>query len=283
VNLKKPVVFPVNMLPKAPIKPGRANVLGVGIHAVNLQTAIEFVENSIRSQSRGYVCVTGVHGVMEANRDLEFRRILDSALLVLPDGMPTVWVGRYQKHREMKRVFGPDFMSEVCSRSAKNGYSHFLYGGKPGVAEDLQRCLENKHPGINIVGTFTPPFRPLNAQEQNSLAETIAVLRPDIVWVGLSTPKQERFMAEMVGRLDCKLMIGVGAAFDIHTNRINDAPAWMKNTGLQWMHRLCQEPGRLWKRYLINNSMFLWNLGLQFAGLRRVRLIAEPQLSQGQQ
>ncbi len=263
---------------KAPIKPARANVLGVGIHAVNLHTAIEFVENSIGSQSSGYVCVTGVHGVMEANRDLEFRSILDSALLVLPDGMPTIWVGRCQKHREMKRVFGPDFMSEVCSRSAKNRYSHFLYGGKPGVAEDLQRCLEKKYPEINIVGTFTPPFRPLNTREQNGLVDTIARLKPDIVWVGLSTPKQERFMADMVGRIDCKLMIGVGAAFDIHTNRVNDAPLWIKNIGLQWMHRLCQEPRRLWKRYLINNSMFLWYLGLQLAGIRRVRLIDEPPL-----
>jgi N-acetylglucosaminyldiphosphoundecaprenol N-acetyl-beta-D-mannosaminyltransferase len=270
------------MLPKAPIKPARANGLGVGIHAVNLQTAIEFVENSIRSQSSGYVCVTGVHGVMEANRDPEFRKILDSALLVLPDGMPTVWVGRCQKHREMKRVFGPDFMSEVCSRSSTKGYSHFLYGGKPGVAEDLQDCLERRYAGINIVGTFTPPFRPLNSQEQNNLIGIIAALRPDIVWVGLSTPKQERFMAEMIGRLECKLMIGVGAAFDIHTNRINDAPMWVKNSGLQWMHRLCQEPGRLWKRYLINNSMFLWHLGLQLVGLRRTPLIGEPRLSQGQ-
>lgn len=267
------------MLPTAPIKPARANVLGVGVHAVNLQTAIEFVENSIRSGSNGYVCVTGVHGVMEANRDPEFRRILDSALLVLPDGMPTVWVGRCQKHREMKRVFGPDFMSEVCSRSANKVYSHFLYGGKPGVAQDLQHCLEKQYPGINIVGTFTPPFRPLNREEQSSLTDTIAALRPDIVWVGLSTPKQERFMAEMIGRLDCRLMIGVGAAFDIHTNRINDAPVWIKNSGLQWMHRLYQEPGRLWKRYLINNSVFLWRLGLQFAGLQRVQLSGEPPLS----
>jgi N-acetylglucosaminyldiphosphoundecaprenol N-acetyl-beta-D-mannosaminyltransferase len=267
---------------KAPIKPSRANVLGVGIHAVNLQTATEFVEDSIASQAIGYVCVTGVHGVMEANRDPEFRRILDSALLVLPDGMPAVWVGRSQKHREMKRVFGPDFMSEVCSRSAKNGYSHFLYGGKPGVAEDLRCCLERKYPGINIVGTFTPPFRRLDSQEQNSLIDIVATLRPEIIWVGLSTPKQERFMSEMIGRLDCRLMIGVGAAFDIHTNRINDAPTWMKNSGLQWMHRLCQEPGRLWKRYLINNSMFLLYLGLQLAGLRRIPLIGEPRLSQGQ-
>jgi N-acetylglucosaminyldiphosphoundecaprenol N-acetyl-beta-D-mannosaminyltransferase len=216
---------------------------------------------------------------MEASRDPEFRKILDSALLVLPDGMPTVWVGRFQKHREMKRVFGPDFMTEVCSRSATNRYTHFLYGGKPGVAEDLQCCLERQFPGINIVGTFTPPFRPLNTQEQNSLTHKVAALRPDIVWVGLSTPKQERFMAEMMGRLECRLMIGVGAAFDIHTNRISDAPRWVKNAGLQWVHRLCQEPGRLWKRYLVNNSAFLWHLGLQIVGLQRIELNGEPPFS----
>ena len=259
----------------APTRPPRANVLGVGVHAVNLRTAVEFVETSIARESSGYVCVTGVHGVMEANRNVQFRTILDRALLVLPDGMPTVWVGRLQKHRHMKRVFGPDFMSEMCSRSVGKGYSHFLYGGKPGVAQELQQSLRQRFPGIKIVGTFTPPFRPLNTEEQKKLQDTIEAVRPDIVWVGLSTPMQEQFMAEMSHRLDCKIMVGVGAAFDIHTSRLKDAPVWIKNAGLQWLHRLYQEPTRLWKRYLVNNSAFIWYLGLQAAGIQRFKLSPE--------
>lgn len=268
-------MVPSNTPLTAPTRPPRANVLGVGVHALDMRTAVEFVESSISRGLKGYVCVTGVHGVMEAQRSAEFRKILDRALLVTPDGTPTVWVGRLQKHRRMGRVFGPDFMRNVCGSSVKNGYTHFLYGGKPGVAEELREKLEQWFPGIRVAGTFTPPFRPLNYQEQGELEETIAKLAPDIIWVGLSTPKQERFMAGTIDRVSCKLMIGVGAAFDIHTGKLKDAPGWVKNWGLQWLHRLYQEPSRLWKRYLINNSAFLWHLVLQVSGLRRYELSRE--------
>lgn len=268
------------MPPTVPTSPQRANVLGVGVHAVNLETAIVFVEASAACGQRGYICVTGVHGVMEANRSCQFRQVLDNALLVLPDGMPTVWVGRFQKHATMGRVFGPEFMAMICARATINGFRHFLYGGNIGVAEQLKANLCQQFPGIKIVGTFTPPFRSLNREEQKQLRELVASVKPDIIWVGLSTPKQERFMAEMIGVLDCKVMIGVGAAFDIHTNRIKDAPKWVKNAGLQWVHRLCQEPSRLWRRYLINNCSFLWHLGLQVSGLHRFELRPEPPLRQ---
>ena len=267
------------MLPTVSTRPQRANVLGVGVHAVNLCTAIEFLEASVASGLRGYVCVTGVHGVIEANRSSRFREVLDRALLVLPDGMPTVWVGRLQKHATMGRVFGPEFMALMCARSGLNGFSHFLYGGTVGVAEELKSNLCQRFPDIKIVGTFTPPFRALNREEQNQLREVVASVKPDIIWVGLSTPKQEHFMAEMIDLLDCKLMIGVGAAFDIHTNRIKDAPKWVKNAGLQWLHRLCQEPTRLWRRYLFNNSTFLWYVGLQISGIQRFELRPERPLS----
>lgn len=266
------------MRPTVLTRPPRANVLGVGIHAVNLRSAIKFVESTIRFERRGYICVTGIHGVMEASRSMRFRRIIDRALLVLPDGMPTVWVGKLQKHGSMQRVFGPDFMAALCARAQTNGYKHFLYGGKPGIAEQLQRNLQKRFPSLKIVGTFTPPFRPLNEMERNQLREIVASAKPDIVWVGLSTPKQEQFMSEMIDLLDCRLMIGVGAAFDIHTNKLKDAPDWVKNAGLQWLHRLGQEPTRLWKRYLINNSAFLWNIGLQFTGLQHFELNPEEPL-----
>ncbi len=259
--------------PIAPsLNPQRANVLGVGVHAIDLPRAVAIIESAIATARKGYVCVTGVHGVMEAQRSAEFRNILDRALLVTPDGMPTVWVGRLEGYRHMRRVFGPDLMWEVCRRSPARGYSHFLYGGKPGVADELREVLTRAFPGISISGTYTPPFRDLSRDEEASLIDQISQSKPDIVWVGLSTPRQERFMSRYLHRLQSTVMVGVGAAFDIHTGKIKDAPSWMKDAGLQWLHRLYQEPSRLWKRYLVNNCSFVGKLALQLVKLRNYEL-----------
>jgi N-acetylglucosaminyldiphosphoundecaprenol N-acetyl-beta-D-mannosaminyltransferase len=244
----------------------RANVLGVRIHAIDMAAAAGRIQSALESGERGYICVTGVHGVMEAHQDPEFKAILNRSLLTTPDGMPTVWVGRLQGLRSMKRVFGPDLMLEVCARSVQHGYTHFLYGGAPGVAEQLQQVLLSRFPGIRVVGAYSPPFRPLTATEFAELQDRISALAPDLFWVGLSTPKQERFMAAHLNDLATKVMVGVGAAFDIHTGGLRDAPSWVKNSGLQWVHRLFQEPRRLWKRYLVNNPKFIWNIVLQFVG-----------------
>ncbi len=213
------------------------------------------IDAAAAAERKGYVCVTGVHGVMEAQRSPDFRRVLDRAMLVVPDGMPTVWVGRWEGHNEMGRVFGPELMLEVCRISVASGRTHFLYGGKPGIAEELKANLETWFPGIRVVGTYTPPFRPLSLDEKAHLQATLDESTPDIIWIGLSTPKQEKFMAEYIESLNCKVMIGVGAAFDIHTGRVKDAPRWIKSAGLQWLHRLCQEPSRLWKRYLVTTPV----------------------------
>ena len=251
-------------------------MLGIGVHAVDLAGACTAIESAVESGIRGYVCLTGVHGVMEARRDAGFRDILARALMVAPDGMPTVWVGHRQGHAHMQRVFGPDLMLELCRRSVARNTTHFLYGGKPGVAEQLAGNLQARFPGTRIVGVYTPPFRPLLPEEAGALQTTLRKLRPDFFWVGLSTPKQERFMAEYAGRLPCGVMIGVGAAFDIHSGHLQDAPDWIKRSGLQWAHRLYQEPGRLWKRYLINNSTFMVNIAMQLAGLRQYDLACTP-------
>lgn len=250
----------------------RVNVLGVGVNAIDMRQALALADSALQCGRKGYICVTGVHGTMEAQKDSEFRNILNRSLLNTPDGMPMVWIGRLQGFSRMRRVFGPDFMRQMCALSVKRSYTHFLYGGAPGVAEDLERNLLRQFPGLQIVGTYTPPFRPLNQEEQEALLDQVHRVRPDIIWVGLSTPKQERFMAEFLPRLETQLMIGVGAAFDVHTGRIKDAPKWMKQTGLQWLHRLLQEPGRLWKRYLINNPRFLWNIAFQLLGVRKFEL-----------
>lgn len=246
-----------------------ANVLGVGISAINMAEALRLSDGLLQKRGKGYICVTGVHGVMESQRDGNLRDILNRSFLCLPDGMPTVWAGRLQGHRAMGRVYGPDFMLRLCKLSARRDCRHFLYGGKSGVAQELQARLEVLVPAINIVGTYTPPFRPLTPSEEEELITQINESRPDIVWVGLSTPKQERFMAQYLERLETRLMIGVGAAFDIHAGLLRDAPQWVKDCGLQWLDRLCQEPRRLWRRYLTNNPRFLWDIALQFSGLKR--------------
>jgi len=250
----------------------RANVLGVGVSAINLDMALQRIAHALESRTKGYICVTGVHGVSEAQRDPVLRAILNRALLNTPDGMPMVWVGRLQGFRHMARVYGPDLMLAVCEYTAAHGHTHFLYGGGEGVAQELQRRLEARFPGLRVVGTYTPPFRALNAAEIEDLTRRVARVKPDIFWVGLSTPKQERFMAEFWRRLDATLMIGVGAAFDFHAGRVRQAPRWMQRSGLEWFFRLCCEPRRLWRRYLTNNPLFIARILGQFTGLRRYSL-----------
>jgi N-acetylglucosaminyldiphosphoundecaprenol N-acetyl-beta-D-mannosaminyltransferase len=257
------------------LEPPRVNILGVGVSAINMETALRTVRTAIETRRRGYVCVTGVHGIMESQRDVNFGRLLNASLLTTPDGMPTVWLGRWQGYREMDRVYGPDLMLGVCAMSERLGFTQFLYGGRADVAERLQGFLRRRFPRLRVLGCYTPPFRPLNGEEEAALAKRIAVLRPDIMWIGLSTPKQERFMAEFLPKLDLRLMVGVGATFDILTGGIQDAPRWVKRAGLQWLHRLSQEPSRLWKRYLLNNPRFLWHIGLQLARVRSYRILNE--------
>jgi N-acetylglucosaminyldiphosphoundecaprenol N-acetyl-beta-D-mannosaminyltransferase len=246
-----------------------ADVLGVKISAINMKLAVELADQWVAKGNPGYGCVTGVHGVMEAQADSEFLQILNHACINTPDGMPMSWVGHLQGFREMNRVFGPDFMAGMCRLSVERGYRNFLYGGKPGVAELLSETLRRKFPGLQVVGTYTPPFRSLTLVEEEEILERVAESRPDILWVGLSTPKQERFMAQYVDRLQVPLLVGVGAAFDYHTGSIRDCSEWIKRAGLQWMHRLIQNPRHLWRRYLRNNPAFLWHIAWQISGLRR--------------
>jgi N-acetylglucosaminyldiphosphoundecaprenol N-acetyl-beta-D-mannosaminyltransferase len=207
---------------------------------------------------------------MEATRDAELRKIFNRAVMCAPDGMPMSWVGWLQGFEQMDRVFGPDFMDRLCELSPARGYRHFLCGGEPGVAEQLKAVLEARFPGICVVGTYTPPFRPLDVEKENDLLTRVHACRPDILWVGLSTPKQERFMARYVDLLQVPLLVGVGAAFDFHTGRIRDCSPWIKRSCLQWLHRLIQDPRRLSRRYLRNNPEFVFRIALTFLKRRPV-------------
>lgn len=250
----------------------RANVLGVGVSAINLDMAREAILEAARTKTKGYVCVTGVHGVMESQDDPALRAVHNRAFLVTPDGMPMVWVGRRQGFKRMGRVYGPDLMLEIFGHSAAHWVKHFFYGGANGVGLELKKRLEGRYPGTKVVGVYEPPFRPLDEKEEAELAALVAQAKPDILWVGLSTPKQERFMAEHLGKLDVPIMIGVGAAFDFHAGRVKQAPRWIQRSGLEWLYRLCREPRRLWRRYARNNPRFVWRAFLQWAGRRQYTL-----------
>jgi len=250
----------------------RVNVLGVGISAINLPSALAAVADAVRARRKGYICVTGVHGVMEAQADTAFRKILNEAFLCTPDGMPMVWAGKLRGHSRMSRVYGPDLMLDVCAWSEKNSCRHFFFGGAPGATEALRDKLTARFPGLQVAGCYTPPFRALNAEEQNQLREMVRAARSDILWVGLSTPKQEKFMAEFLPRLDVTLMIGVGAAFDFLSGRVKQAPRWMQRSGLEWCYRLCREPRRLARRYFRNNPLFAVKIAAQLCGLKKYSL-----------
>jgi len=244
-------------------------ILGVKVHVTDMDRALARVESTVAAGAKGCVCVTGVQGVMEAQVDSNLKRIINHSILTTPDGRPTVWVGWLRGLFKMRQVTGPDMMLRICALSAEKGYTQFFYGGNDGVAEQLKDSLARRFPGMKVVGTYTPPFRPLHAEEEAELVRMVAETKPDFFWVGLSTPKQERFMDQYLSKLDTKLMFGVGAAFDIHTGRIKDAPYWMKVTGTQWMHRIYQDPARLWKRYLINNPKFVYRITLELLGFAR--------------
>jgi N-acetylglucosaminyldiphosphoundecaprenol N-acetyl-beta-D-mannosaminyltransferase len=247
----------------------RFNVLGVSVSAMNLVVATEAVLDALRSRTKGYVCVSGVHGVSEAQRNPALKRILNGSFLNTTDGMPLAWLAKYHVGGDVDRVYGPDLMLSVLEATRNTPYRHFLYGGADGVAPDLRAKLEARIPGVTICGTYTPPFRPLNAEEQRDLIARVAEAKPDVIWVGLSTPTQERFMAEWLPRLDTTLMFGVGAAFDFHSGRVRQAPRWVQRSGFEWLFRLYQEPRRLAMRYLVNNPMFLWRIAGQLSGVRK--------------
>jgi N-acetylglucosaminyldiphosphoundecaprenol N-acetyl-beta-D-mannosaminyltransferase len=250
----------------------RANILGVGVSAINMALALETVERWIAKRESHYVCITGVHGVMESQRDPQLRRIHNVAGMVTPDGMPLVWLSRLKGFRHVDRVYGPDFMLACCELSARKGYRHFFYGGGDGIAELLGERLRERFPGLEVVGSYTPPFRPLTREEDEEVVRRINDADPDFVWVGLSTPKQERWMHEHIGRLRAPVIVGVGAAFDFHAGVKLQAPRWMQRSGLEWFFRLVTEPRRLWRRYLINNPSFVWCVLRQAVDARRYEL-----------
>lgn len=244
-------------------------VLGVRVDSLNLQTATAAIAAAIDRRERGYVCVTGVHGVMESQRSAECREIHNRASLVTPDGMPLVWLLRLAGNRDADRVYGPDLMLAVFENACRRGDRHFLYGAEESTLRRLRERLLRRFPEARIVGSYSPPFRPLTDDETADIAGRINASGADIVWVGLSTPKQERWMARFRPMLEPAMLIGVGAAFDFHAGLKRQAPRFMQRMGLEWLFRLVSEPRRLWRRYLRNNPQFIVAITAQLMGLRK--------------
>lgn len=236
----------------------RFDILGVKISAINIFQALKTIENWIQTKEAHYICVTPAHGIMECQRNPRLLSIFNSSGLTTPDGMVIVWLLKLNGFRNVSRVYGPDLMRAVCRYSAETAnYRHFLYGGAPGVAQKLSKRLSTLYPGINIVGTHTPPFRELTESEENEITDKINRAKADIVWVGISTPKQELWMASHLGRINAPVLIGVGAAFDFLAGTKREAPKWIQKIGMQWMFRFVMEPKRLWRRYA-EYPYFVW-------------------------
>jgi N-acetylglucosaminyldiphosphoundecaprenol N-acetyl-beta-D-mannosaminyltransferase len=239
-------------------------VLGVRVDAVQIPGVVAQMKEWIREKTGCHsIAATGMHGVVEAQHDPSFKDVLNATDMVVPDGMPLVWLGRRQGHTLRSRVYGPDLLLAFCEQSAGRGYRHFFYGGEPSVAKGLAESLKTRFPALNVVGTFSPRFRPLTAAEDEEIVEMIGRAAPDVLWVGLGTPKQERWMHSSKDKLHVPVMVAVGAAFDMLSGRRKQAPLWMREHGLEWFFRLMQEPRRLWRRYLVYGAQFIAYLVLE--------------------
>lgn len=251
-----------------PGHPARINILGVEVSVLDMPTAIHVIDGWIERRAFNYVCVTSVHGLVESQGDEKLRQIHNHAGLVTPDGMPLVWTSRLRRFPQAQRVCGAELMAEVCRESVSKGYRHFLYGGAAGVPERLSDQLRERFPGIRIVGTYSPPFRPLTPKEDAEVVRRINESRADVVWIGLSTPKQEYWMAAHLERLDAPVMLGVGAAFDFLAGFKQRPPRWIRQGGLEWLYRLITEPRRLWRRYLTIVPLFVFYMVIETLGVR---------------
>ena len=243
--------------------PAKQFVVSVGISKTSYAEVVEICHRWIGDRAADphaaarCICVTSVHGIILAKDDPSFANILNSADIATPDGMPVVWALRSFGSAGQQRVYGPTLMLELCRSAADHGHRIYLYGGHKDALPLLETRLTRRFPGLQIVGWHSPPFRPLTAEEDQQVQETIRNSRADLIFVGISTPKQERWMFEHRHAFPGAILIGVGAAFDFHAGRTAQAPAWLQRLGLEWAFRLAMEPSRLWRRYLLLTPRFL--------------------------
>lgn len=235
-------------------------VLNIPIYEKDIPSAIQTIctdeiDNNAKPK---LISATGAHGLVEAAYDANLKTILENFFWNLPDGMPVVWVGRWKGAKGVKRCYGPDFFKELVTESSAMDLKHFLCGGKEGVAAELKEVCARKFGNDKVVGTYCPPFREMTDTEMATLGQQIAGSGAQIIWIGLSTPKQEKFASRLAKYVTGGYIITVGAAFDFHTGRVKQAPKWMQSAGMEWLFRLWMEPGRLAKRYIRVVPLFIW-------------------------
>ena len=233
-------------------------ILEVKISAIDMDDACSLVEDAILKRQKKYICVCPVSTIMECKRNEKVLMSVNCADLATPDGMPVVWIGKMRGYKNIRRVYGPELMREICDISVKKGYKHYFYGSSQDTLNKLQERLSKEYSGLIISGSFSPPFRQLTEEEDNKIVEEINRSNPDIVWVGLGSPKQDLWMYEHRGRINAPVLIGIGAAFDFLAGVKPQASRWIRDNGFEWLFRLITEPKRLWRRYLINNCIFLY-------------------------
>jgi N-acetylglucosaminyldiphosphoundecaprenol N-acetyl-beta-D-mannosaminyltransferase len=250
--------------------PGTVDVLEVPLALTDYDGTLAWMDTMIEQRSQGYVCVCNVHTVMASDEDAELRAALLASSLNVPDGQPLVWAINSLGNSLPGRVYGPELMARACAHSAKRGHRLYLYGGRnQGALVQLALNIRQRYPGVKIVGGYSPPHRPLTAEEEDAVVDEINRSRPDVVWVGIGVPKQEKWMARMRPRLEPPLLVGVGAAFDFHAGLVPQAPNWLQDAGLEWAYRLAHEPRRLWRRYLRYNPRFVTSFLRQLGDHRR--------------
>jgi len=253
----------------------RRNILGVPIALTDYAGTMDVMDEMVERRHLGWVCAAAVHSVMVARSDPKMHEALRDAVITVPDGMPIVWAANALGEELPNRVYGPELMRRYCDRAVERGHRVWLYGGRDqGALVQLALSLRQNHPGIQIVGGYSPPFRPLSEDEDAAVAKQINDARADVVWVGIGVPKQEKWMVRMRERLDAPVLCAVGAAFDFHAGRVSQAPRWMQERGLEWTYRIAQEPRRLLPRYLVTNPSFMLNFARQW-----MREHSEPPVS----
>jgi N-acetylglucosaminyldiphosphoundecaprenol N-acetyl-beta-D-mannosaminyltransferase len=266
------------MLPKGSLQqdpvprglPSTVEILDIPLALTDYERTIEFVDAVVRARHQGYICVCNVHAVMASGEDPALRAALLGSTLNVPDGQPLVWAINALGHSLGGRVYGPELMWRACAHAARTDQRFYLYGGRnQGALVQLALNLRKAHPGVRIVGGYSPPHRALTDEEQMAVIDEINRSRADVVWAGIGVPKQEKWMAQVRPFLDAPLLIGVGAAFDFHAGLVPQAPMWLQEAGLEWAYRLAHEPRRLWRRYMRYNPRFMAAFAGQLSAHRR--------------
>ena len=274
LNLKK---FPM-FVHERPIEPfsdtegySRFPVGVVSLSAMTLESARDRVANWIQTGQKKYVNICTADTVVQCFDRPDMAKIVANAGMATTDGMPLVWMAKHFGFTDSSRVYGPDLMLELCALSEEKGYTHYFYGATDEVLDQLHENLLEKFPKLKIAGLYSPPFRPLTDEEKDEVSDQINAAKPDIVWCGLGTPKQDYWVAEFRPRLNCAAILAVGAAFNFHAGHVRQAPRWMMKSGLEWLFRLWVEPKRLWRRYIIGNPRFIFQTFKQVIRAKRIR------------